>query len=97
MKFVYVVKPDQTVERRNLETGPLSDGMRVTHSGLNAGEQVVSTRLQLLQPGMKVQPILAPPAEDSAPPVGSTAEKSEQEQAPPTREETPDTNAQGRK
>jgi len=59
-----VVKPDNTVERRNLETGGLFEGKRIVKNGLKDGEKVVSTRLQLLQAGMKVQPIPeeSPPA-----------------------------------
>jgi len=52
-----VVKPDNTLERRTLETGTIFEGKRIVKSGLKDGEKVVSTRLQLLQPGMKVQPI----------------------------------------
>jgi hypothetical protein len=33
------------------------EGKRIVKSGLKDGEKVVSTRLQLLQAGMKVQPI----------------------------------------
>jgi RND family efflux transporter MFP subunit len=57
LKYVFVVKPDNTVERRNLETGGLFEGKRIVKSGLKDGEKVVSTRLQLLQAGMKVQPV----------------------------------------
>src|SRR6266853_603557 len=57
LKYVFVVKPDNTVERRNLETGGLFEGKRIVKSGLKDGEKVVSTRLQLLQTGMKVQPV----------------------------------------
>src|SRR5216110_2750773 len=57
LKYVFVVKPDNTVERRNLETGGLFEGKRIVKSGLKDGEKVVSTRLQLLQAGMKVTPI----------------------------------------
>ncbi len=57
VKFVFVVKPDKTIERRNLDTGPLFEGKRIVKSGLKDGEQVVSTRLQILQPGMAVEPI----------------------------------------
>src|SRR3989449_3914366 len=64
LKYAFVVKPDNTVERRNLETGGLFEGKRIVKNGLKDGEQVVSTRLQLLQAGMKVQPIPeeSPPA-----------------------------------
>src|SRR3989440_516340 len=57
LKYVFVVKPDNTVERRNLETGGLFEGKRIVKSGLKDGEKVVSTRLQLLQAGMKVAPV----------------------------------------
>src|SRR5260370_7740497 len=57
LKYVFVVKPDNTLERRNLETGGLFEGKRIVKSGLKDGEKVVSTRLQLLQAGMKVTPV----------------------------------------
>ena len=58
-KYLYVVKGDGTVERRNIKTGTLVEGWRVIHEGLKTGEQVVSSRLMMLQPGMKVQPVPA--------------------------------------
>src|SRR6266566_1251878 len=57
LKYAFVVKPDNTIERRNLETAALFEGKRIVKTGLKDGEKVVSTRLQLLQAGMKVQPI----------------------------------------
>src|SRR6266487_1146792 len=57
LKYAFVVKPDNTVDRRNLETGALFEGKRIVKSGLKDGEKVVSTRLQLLQAGMKVTPV----------------------------------------
>jgi membrane fusion protein, multidrug efflux system len=57
VKYVFVVKPDNTIERRNIETGPLFEGKRIVKTGLKDAERVVSTRLQILQPGMPVQPI----------------------------------------
>jgi multidrug efflux pump subunit AcrA (membrane-fusion protein) len=57
LKFAFVVKPDNTVERRTLETGPIFEGKRIVKSGLKDGEKVVSTRLQILQPGMHVTPV----------------------------------------
>ena len=61
VKYAFVVKPDNTLERRNLETGPLYEGKRIVKRGLSDGEKVVSTRLQLVQAGMKVQPIAEEP------------------------------------
>ena len=59
-KYVFVVKPDGTVERRNVTLGPVAEGGRVVHDGLKGGEKVVASRLMMLQPGMKVQPIETP-------------------------------------
>ncbi|MDB6155959.1 MAG: hypothetical protein JWL90_4412 [Chthoniobacteraceae bacterium] len=61
VKFVYVVKSDNTIERRNLQTGSLFEGMRIVREGVKAGESVVSTRLQMLQPGMPVMPVVETP------------------------------------
>jgi membrane fusion protein, multidrug efflux system len=66
LKFAFVVKPDNTVERRTLETGSLFEGKRIVKRGLKDGEKVVSTRLQLLQPGMTVTPVLEETAGSSA-------------------------------
>src|SRR6195256_5852976 len=57
LKYAFVVKPDNTLERRTLETGTIFEGKRIVKSGLKDGEKVVSTRLQMLQPGMKVTPV----------------------------------------
>ena len=58
LKYVFVVKADKTIERRTIDTGPIFEGLRIVRSGLKGGEQVVSTRLQMLQPGMPVEPII---------------------------------------
>jgi RND family efflux transporter MFP subunit len=57
VKFVFVVKADSTIERRNIETATMFEGHRIVKSGLKDGEKVVSTRLQLVQPGMTVKPV----------------------------------------
>jgi len=62
LKYAFVVKPDNTVERRNLETGSIFEGKRIVKHGLKDGEKVVSTRLQLLQAGMAVKPVPEAPA-----------------------------------
>ncbi len=71
LKYAFVVKPDNTIERRNLETGALFEGKRIVKTGLKDSEKVVSTRLQLLQTGMKVQPIPEEP-----PAAGADTKKS---------------------
>jgi len=73
VKYAFVVKQDDTIERRTLENRGMFEGKRIVKSGLKDGEKVVSTRLQLLQPGMPVKPI----PEQEIPPAQSTPSKSE--------------------
>jgi len=40
-KYVYVVKPDDTVERRKIEVADVQDGIAVISGGLTPGETVV--------------------------------------------------------
>jgi RND family efflux transporter MFP subunit len=57
VKYVFVVKADNTLERRGIEAGTMFEGKRIVKSGLKDGEKVVSTRLQLIQPAMTVKPV----------------------------------------
>jgi len=59
-KIVFVVKPDNTVESRQVEPGQLVDGLRVIRSGLEATDLVVLDRLQIIHPGATVTPKEAP-------------------------------------
>jgi membrane fusion protein, multidrug efflux system len=54
--FTYVVKSDSTVEVRPLKIGDESDGMTIVKSGLDAGEQVVTSNQYRLQAGVHIQP-----------------------------------------
>jgi multidrug efflux system membrane fusion protein len=53
--FVYVVRPDQTVEARPVAVGGMEGGDASIESGLTANEQVVVDGVDKLQPGGKVQ------------------------------------------
>jgi multidrug efflux system membrane fusion protein len=55
-KFVYVLKPDSTVEYRPVELGRIVDGLRIISKGLVTGDEVVINGLQRIRPGMKVMP-----------------------------------------
>jgi multidrug efflux system membrane fusion protein len=58
--FVYVVKPDNTVETRTVKV-PATEGDRsLVESGLSAGELVVTDGTDRLQPGAPVAPIRQP-------------------------------------
>ncbi|MCB1547755.1 MAG: efflux RND transporter periplasmic adaptor subunit [Hyphomicrobiaceae bacterium] len=54
--YVYVVKPDLTVEVRPVETGPSLDDVTAILSGLKVGERVVTDGQLRLFPGAKVAP-----------------------------------------
>jgi len=75
VKYVFVVKPDNTLERRTIETGTMFEGKRIVKSGLKDSEKVVSTRLQLIQPGMPVQPIPEEPPAQQPKPSPAPSEK----------------------
>jgi len=53
-KFVYVLKPDSTVEYRGVELGRIVDGLRIIRKGIAPGDEVVINGLQRIRPGMKV-------------------------------------------
>ena len=54
--YVYVVGPDRKVQRRDVETGQISDNGVVIMSGLQGNEQVVLTAGAFLNPGELVRP-----------------------------------------
>jgi membrane fusion protein, multidrug efflux system len=65
-RFVYVVKPDATVELRPVEVGPtVADDVVVTR-GLTAGETVVTEGQLRLAPGTRVDVPTAPPGNPPA-------------------------------
>lgn len=53
-QFVYVVKPDKTVELRNVTTGPRVDNLIVIDKGVNLGEVIVTEGQINLRPGASV-------------------------------------------
>lgn len=53
-EYIYVVKPDQTVEERPVKIGISYSGETVIESGLQAGETVVTDGQLRLVPGVKV-------------------------------------------
>jgi RND family efflux transporter MFP subunit len=71
-KFVYVVRPDNTVAQRYVELGPLSDGDRVVRSGLEPADRIIIEGLMRARPGIKVTPQTTPAP---APAPAGTAQK----------------------
>ncbi len=64
-RYVYVLKPDSTVDYRPVQVGPLDQGFRVVTSGVTPGDRIVVDGLQRLRPGAKVAAQLEAPATDS--------------------------------
>lgn len=65
---VYVVQPDNSVELRRVQPGPVKDGLQVIESGLEGGETVIVEGMQRLRPGMQVAPAPWQPADNPPPP-----------------------------
>jgi RND family efflux transporter MFP subunit len=65
-KIVYVVGPDKTIQTRQVVPGQIIDGLRVIRSGLEASDLVVLDRLQIIRPGMPVDPKEQPIQPESA-------------------------------
>jgi RND family efflux transporter MFP subunit len=55
-RFVYVVKPDNSLEYREIELGDLHEGLRVVKKGLASGERIVVNGLMRVRPGVTVDP-----------------------------------------
>lgn len=69
-RLVYVTGRDGKVATRNIEIGPLVEGLRVVKAGLQPRDQVVLDGLARLQPGTKVRVRLVqvrPRAKDDSP------------------------------
>jgi multidrug efflux system membrane fusion protein len=58
-QMVYIVKPDQTVEPRNVSAGAIHGNQVVIQNGLAAGETVVTDGQLRLYPGAHIQPVAA--------------------------------------
>jgi membrane fusion protein, multidrug efflux system len=54
--YAWVVKPDNTVEQRGIETTPVDDEVTIVSKGLEPGERVVVTGQYRLEAGARVNP-----------------------------------------
>ncbi|MDZ7698382.1 MAG: hypothetical protein U5R49_16155 [Deltaproteobacteria bacterium] len=76
--YVYVVGKDNKVERRSVKVGFVYNHQKIIWKGLKAGERVITEGLQMIRPGMTVQPKEAKPAKQGkaeSPDSQATAEK----------------------
>jgi multidrug efflux system membrane fusion protein len=65
--FVYVVKPDRTVEPRVVSVGRTLDRKVIVEKGINPGETVVTDGQMMLYPGARIAVVSAPKGEKDAP------------------------------
>ncbi len=78
-RYVLVVTPDNTVEQRHVQIGPIEGTLRVIEDGLKADDRVVIGGLLRAIPGQKVDPQLQKieqPRQDDAKPSNSKATNS---------------------
>ncbi|MCA0278188.1 MAG: efflux RND transporter periplasmic adaptor subunit [Proteobacteria bacterium] len=68
-QFVYLVRPDNTIEARPVQVAASEGNLSAIVSGLAAGDQVVTEGQLRLKPGIKVQPTVAEASGTSASPV----------------------------
>lgn len=82
-KYVLVVGEDNKVEYREVQAGPLVDGLRPIEKGLKPGEWVIVNGLQRARPGAPVdaqkQPMPQPPEAEEKPMVEETASVDERD------------------
>lgn len=55
-RFALIVDPENRVERRRIETGPVRGSRQIVEQGLAAGERVVLEGAESIRPGMEVRP-----------------------------------------
>jgi membrane fusion protein, multidrug efflux system len=71
--FCYVVKADGTAERRQVELGPVQDGVAVINRGVSAGERVVIDGQFRLSDGAPTRPMGPSPPTPTPSPTGGDA------------------------
>ncbi len=72
--YIYVVRKNQTVEKRFIELGPEQDNQVVVERGLAPGEEIVTEGYHKLSPGMKVQISNGPAKPANAQPAAGNAQ-----------------------
>lgn len=82
-KYLLLVGDNNIVEKRRVEIGPLSDGMRVIREGISADERYILKGLQRARPEMPVKPEEAPES-GVAPPLPAKEGGPGADQPPPS-------------
>ena len=66
-RFAWIMKTDNTVEKRYVETGPLDGDLHIITSGLEKDELIAISGIQLLRPGMPFAPNTVPMIAEECP------------------------------
>lgn len=69
-RYIYVLRPDHTIERRLVTVGPLEGELRIIREGLKPDELVLingTAALMMIRPDMKVDPTVTPMLEHRLP------------------------------
>ena len=72
-QFVYVVGKGDTVQTRDVQTGPWAGGQWIIERGLEPGDRVVVDGIQKIMPGRPARPV--PLSDSTATPAGSRASR----------------------
>jgi RND family efflux transporter MFP subunit len=71
-RYLLVVGDQGVVNRRDVEVGPLQNGMRVVRAGIDADDRVIVNGIQRVRPGVTVKPVEVPmPTGPTAPNAAS--------------------------
>jgi membrane fusion protein, multidrug efflux system len=81
--YAYIVKPDNTVERRVVEVAGMQDEIAIVDKGLAAGEQIVVDGQYRLNDGAHIKIDTTPPAAP-VPPAASTPQAVQPNSTPPS-------------
>ncbi|HEY6867805.1 MAG TPA: efflux transporter periplasmic adaptor subunit, partial [Candidatus Eisenbacteria bacterium] len=72
-QFVYIVGKGDTVQTRDVQTGPWAGGQWIIERGLEPGDRVVVDGIQKIMPGRPAKPV--PLSDSTAAPGGSRASR----------------------
>jgi RND family efflux transporter MFP subunit len=72
-QFVLIVDADNTVRRRQVETGRITAGLRIIRSGLERTDRVIVSGMQRARPGAVVKPLQIELSQNQESDSGNTA------------------------
>lgn len=74
-KLVYVVDENGVVSNRQVELGPIYEGLRIVHEGLSSSDRIVVSGVQRVRPGITVDAEERKPEEPHTQPTGQAKDR----------------------